>query len=72
LLLWFESNGSHRHMRVTLSIFIFCLGESRLPSVIGQRFQQNVARRFHLAAAWAEKRGHLHEEKAPPGKPSNS
>jgi hypothetical protein len=46
LLLWFESNGSHRHLRVTL----FCLAESRL-----RRFQQNYLRCLRLAAG--EKRG---------------
>jgi len=61
LLLWFESNGSHRHMRVTL--LFFDLAESRL-----RRFQQNPAQCLRFAAAYAaraEKRGFR-----PRGKPS--
>ena len=38
LLLWFESNGSHRHMRVTLSIFLGSWAQSRL-----RRFERSWA-----------------------------
>ena len=56
LLLWFESNGSHRHRRVTL----FLLAESRL-----RRFQRNQS--LCLRSAAGEKRGFR-----PLGEPSTS
>ena len=56
LLLWFESNGSHRHRRVTL----LHLAESRL-----RRFQQNPAQWLRSAAS--ERRG-FHSRGKPLGR----